>query len=148
MDAIFDEHGLFQLAACYKLWVVVDVDELHRLVIDHEPEPPDDHSRSLPDAETLGYFGRSWDGGNFDDLLMWPMALFAHLRIETPSALALVTATVLGDQGDRNWRRRADKASLPLAGPDQPPELKADTTRRLLEGSAIRMTRLADTVDG
>ena len=34
MDAIFDEHGLFQLAACYRLWVVVDVDELHRLVID------------------------------------------------------------------------------------------------------------------
>ena len=94
------------------------------MVIDHEPEPPDDHGRSLPEAETLGYLGRSRDGGNFDDLLMWPMALFAHLRIETPSALALVTAIVLGDQGDCNWRRRADKASLPLAGPDQPPELK------------------------
>jgi hypothetical protein len=55
------------------------------LVIDHEPEPPDDDNCSLPEAETLGYLGRSSDGGNFDDLLMWLMALFAHLRIETPS---------------------------------------------------------------
>jgi hypothetical protein len=52
------------------------------------------------EAETLGYLGWSRDGGNLDDLLMWPMALFAHLRIESSSALALVTAIVLSDQGD------------------------------------------------
>jgi hypothetical protein len=32
--------------------------------------------------------------------LLWPMALFAHLRIEAPSSLALVTAIVVSDQGD------------------------------------------------
>jgi hypothetical protein len=40
------------------------------------------------------------------------MALLAYLRVETSSALALVTAVVLGGQGDGNWGRRADKASL------------------------------------
>jgi hypothetical protein len=124
MDAIFDEHGLFQLAACYKLWVVVDADELHWLVVDHEPEPSNDHSRSLRAAQTFGYLGRSRDGGNFDDLLMRLMALLSDLRVETSFALALVTPVVLGGQGDGNWGRRADKGSLPLAGPDQASELK------------------------
>jgi hypothetical protein len=124
VDAILDEHGLFQLAACHQPWVVVDAEELHRLVIDHEPEPPDDHSCSFLDAETFGDLGRSRDGGNLDDLLLWPMTLLAHLRVETSFALALVTAVVLGGQGDGNWGRRADKGSLSLAGSDQPPELE------------------------
>ena len=116
MDAIFDEHRLFQLAACDELWVVVDVDELHRLVIDHEPEPPDDHSRSLPDAETLGDLGRSSDGGNLDDLLLRPMPLFAHLRIETPSALVPVMAIVLSHQGDGNGGKACGQSCPSLGG--------------------------------
>jgi integrase len=42
VDAIRDEDGSFKLAACREPWVVIDLHKLHRLVIDHEPQPSHD----------------------------------------------------------------------------------------------------------
>jgi hypothetical protein len=118
VDAIRDNNGLFELAARDKLWVVVNPDQLHRLVIDQEPQPSHDHCRCLFDTETFGHPGWSRDGRDLDDLLGWPVALFAHLRVEASSPFPLVTAVVLSGQSYCNWGRRTDKASLALPSLD------------------------------
>src|SRR4029450_3410294 len=119
-DAARDNLGAFQLASGCNPRLVIDPNELHRNVIDQEAEPSHDDVLTLFEAETLGYFQWSWDGGDLKDVLVRRVALVLHLGAESWPPFPLVAVVVLGGQRNRDRWWCSYERSLPLSGLDQP----------------------------